>query len=242
MVKAVRVSGYKNSGKTSVLEGLVSELSSRGYEVGTVKHVPHENFSLSQTGTDTFRHLDAGSAETVALGPDKVVTIENKEIDIEDFLLSMMDLDFIIIEGFKEMENIAKIAVARNESEVKKLSDEFTICYIGQGKKELPVLEHEDFPDLADLVEEKAVMPVGNLQCGKCGYDTCREFVLASINGDAPQNGCVALKGPVEMTVDDKQIPLKPFVKDILKNTLSGIVSSLKETEGNKIEIKLDKN
>lgn len=240
-MKVVRISGFKNRGKTSVLEGLVKELVKRDHEVGTIKHIPHENFTLNQSGTDTWRHLKAGSEKTVAINPNKTVTMEKKKENPENLLLSMMDLDFVLIEGFKKLENTAKIVVAGDESEAEKLGDEFTICFIGQGKNGTPVLEQGNSSDLADLVEKKAVMPVGNLNCGNCGYETCKEFVLASINGEAPEEGCVALKGTVILKVDGEQIPLNQFVENLLANTLAGMVSSLKETEGEEIEVKIRK-
>lgn len=63
----ISVSGLKHSGKTTVVEALVSELSALGHEVGTIKtmrdHVP----SLSAEGTDTRRHEEAGASVVVAL-------------------------------------------------------------------------------------------------------------------------------------------------------------------------------
>lgn len=242
MSRVVRITGFKNGGKTSTLEGLVKELVDRNYEVGTIKHLPHNDFDIDKSGTDTWRHLEAGSTKTVALSPTKLITMKKKIIDPDKVLLSMMNLDFVIMEGFKGMKNTAKIVVAEDKSEAETLKDEFTICFIGQGKGETPILEKGNYSDLADLVENKAVMPVGNLQCGKCGYETCREFVLASIRGEASKEGCVALKGALEITVDGKEVPLKPFVEDLLLNILTGAVSSLKGTEGREIEIKIRKD
>ncbi|MFB0500664.1 MAG: molybdopterin-guanine dinucleotide biosynthesis protein B, partial [Candidatus Hadarchaeaceae archaeon] len=56
LLRTIVIAGRKNSGKTKVIEGLVKELTSRGYSVGTVKHVPKQGFTLDQSGTDTWRH------------------------------------------------------------------------------------------------------------------------------------------------------------------------------------------
>ncbi len=242
MVKVVTISGFKDSGKTSVLESLVKTLSERGNEVGTIKHIPHGNYAIDQEETDTWRHVEAGSKKTIALGPEEVFTWEKKDKNLEDLLLSLRDLDYVVMEGFKNAENIVKIAVARDESEAKKLDDEFTVCFIGQGIDGKTVLDPEDTSKLADLVENKAVTPVGGLNCGDCGYDTCRDYVLAALEGKAPQEGCVALKGPTTIFVDGEQIPIKSFVKNLIANTVEGVVDSLKGTDGEEIEIRIRKN
>ena len=50
--------GWKNSGKTTLTERLVSELTRRGWRVSTVKHA-HHNFDIDRQGTDSFRHRAA---------------------------------------------------------------------------------------------------------------------------------------------------------------------------------------
>lgn len=40
--RAVSVIGYKNSGKTRVVEALVRELTDRGHRVGTLKHTAED--------------------------------------------------------------------------------------------------------------------------------------------------------------------------------------------------------
>ena len=65
----ITVVGYKNSGKTTAIEGLVKALSIQGYRVGTFKHC-HHGFELDQPGKDSWRHRKAGSAGTVLMGPE----------------------------------------------------------------------------------------------------------------------------------------------------------------------------
>ncbi|KXA91108.1 hypothetical protein AKJ57_02485, partial [candidate division MSBL1 archaeon SCGC-AAA259A05] len=162
------------------------------------------------------------------------------EKDLDDLLRSLMDLDFVILEGFKNIENMARIVVASDEKEAEELGDEFTIGFVGNDKNGENVFELNDVSAIADLVERKSVMYVGGLDCGSCGYSSCREFVLSSVEGKAQTDECEALKGPVYLSIDGKRIPLKPFVKDLISNTITGIVSSLKDTGGNKIEIKVE--
>ncbi len=63
----VAVSGLKHTGKTTVVEALVSEISSLGIEVGTIKTMRDHLPSLSAEATDTRRHEEAGASVVVAL-------------------------------------------------------------------------------------------------------------------------------------------------------------------------------
>ncbi len=58
------VMGWKNTGKTTLMERLVATLTARGLTVSTVKHV-HHDVDLDQPGKDTFRHRAAGAAEVI---------------------------------------------------------------------------------------------------------------------------------------------------------------------------------
>ena len=58
------VAGWKNSGKTGLMERLVSEIHGCGFSVSTVKHA-HHDFDLDQPGKDSFRHRAAGAGEVL---------------------------------------------------------------------------------------------------------------------------------------------------------------------------------
>src|SRR5262249_58036902 len=56
------ITGWKNSGKTTLTEKLVTELVARGWTVSTVKHA-HHDFDIDKPGADSFRHRQAGATE-----------------------------------------------------------------------------------------------------------------------------------------------------------------------------------
>ena len=58
------VVGWKNSGKTTLVARLVTELKSRGFSVSTVKHA-HHAFDLDQPGRDSYKHREAGAHEVL---------------------------------------------------------------------------------------------------------------------------------------------------------------------------------
>ena len=53
------VTGWKNSGKTTIVERLVRELTARGLTVSTVKHAHHAT-DVDRPGRDSHRHREAG--------------------------------------------------------------------------------------------------------------------------------------------------------------------------------------
>ena len=64
-MKILGVAGTKNTGKTTLVTLIVSELVKRGYRVGTVKHTHHE---LDLEDKDTWKHREAGSELVVGSG------------------------------------------------------------------------------------------------------------------------------------------------------------------------------
>jgi molybdopterin-guanine dinucleotide biosynthesis protein MobB len=77
-LRLITVAGLKRTGKTTVVEALVSELRSRGHRVGTVKTMRHHPDSLFGEATDTRRHADAGAAVVVAIHADGTSRFEKR--------------------------------------------------------------------------------------------------------------------------------------------------------------------
>ncbi len=58
------VTGWKNSGKTTLMERLVAEITATGVSVSTIKHA-HHNVDVDQPGKDSYRHRQAGAHEVI---------------------------------------------------------------------------------------------------------------------------------------------------------------------------------
>lgn len=103
MPPIISIVGKPKSGKTTLLEGLISELKSRGYRVATIKHSVHP-LDFDKVGKDSWRHIEAGSEATAIVSPDQVVLIEkvSREPDPSDIARLFSDgYDIILSEGFK---------------------------------------------------------------------------------------------------------------------------------------------
>jgi molybdopterin-guanine dinucleotide biosynthesis protein MobB len=117
MPQIVSIIGESKSGKTTLIEKLISELKSRGYRVATVKHSVHM-LNFDKTGKDSWRHLQAGSVVTAIVSPDQVIMIKpvSKEPGLKEIArLFDNEYDIILTEGFKDSA-APKIEVRRKAS------------------------------------------------------------------------------------------------------------------------------
>lgn len=241
MVRAVAIVGYREAGKTKIVEGLVRELSKRGHSVATVKHVLERGFSIDRPGKDTWRHAKAGAKVVVSIAPRELATIARRVARLEEVLGGLEGSDFVIIEGFKGRENLAKIVVARNEADLRELADEFTVASVGARKAGLPTFKFKQMKELADLVERRAPPVLPGIDCEHCGYKTCREFALAVLAGKRRWDGCPTLQERVVLRVDGKRVHLNPFIQDLVAGLIDGLLSSLKGAKGEQVELKVVK-
>jgi molybdopterin-guanine dinucleotide biosynthesis protein MobB len=114
MPPIISIVGESKSGKTTLIEKLISELNSRGYKVATIKHSIH-SLSFDKEGKDSWRHIQAGSAATAIISPDQIVLIKSlsEEPDLNEIAHILGDdCDIILAEGFKQSQ-VPKIEVHR---------------------------------------------------------------------------------------------------------------------------------
>jgi molybdopterin-guanine dinucleotide biosynthesis adapter protein len=116
-MKVYGVIGWKNSGKTSLMERLVTEITGRGFSVSTVKHV-HHAVDLDQPGKDTWRHRQAGAQEVVLASADRLaILVEHRgpEPELPAVLARLAPVDLVLVEGYKRDDH-PKIEVWRAET------------------------------------------------------------------------------------------------------------------------------
>ncbi|SPF77577.1 molybdopterin-guanine dinucleotide biosynthesis protein B [Pseudoprimorskyibacter insulae] len=103
-MKLYGVTGWKNAGKTGLMERLVTEITGRGISVSTVKHA-HHSFDVDHPGKDSHRHRQAGANEVVLASRNRVAIMQElrdaPEPTLEDLLARMRPVDLVLIEGYK---------------------------------------------------------------------------------------------------------------------------------------------
>lgn len=116
-MKIYGVIGWKNAGKTSLMERLVAEFTARGYTVSTIKHV-HHDVDLDQPGKDSHRHRAAGAQEVVLAGAHRLaLMVEHRagEPPLAQVIARLAPVDVVLIEGYKR-DSHPKIEVWRAEA------------------------------------------------------------------------------------------------------------------------------
>jgi molybdopterin-guanine dinucleotide biosynthesis protein MobB len=159
MIPIVSIVGKSNTGKTTFLEKVVKELTSRGYRIGTIKHDAH-SFEIDHEGKDSWRHKQAGAAVTVISSPEKLALVQDTDRDysLNDIREKFIrDVDIIITEGYKR-ESHPKIEVHRSElkRELLCVGDDNLIAIAGDPENPpegVPVVDLNDPREVCDLIE-----------------------------------------------------------------------------------------
>ncbi|MBT5630857.1 MAG: molybdopterin-guanine dinucleotide biosynthesis protein B, partial [Oceanospirillaceae bacterium] len=103
-MKVFGVVGWKNNGKTTLVERLISQLTSMGYKVSSVKHA-HHNVDIDEPGRDSYRHRAAGAKQTLLATQHRWALMrEHREQDppnLEQLLPLFEPCDIVIVEGYK---------------------------------------------------------------------------------------------------------------------------------------------
>jgi molybdopterin-guanine dinucleotide biosynthesis protein MobB len=98
------VTGWKNSGKTHLMERLVAEIVARGLAVSTVKHA-HHSAETDQPGRDSYRHRAAGAREVILASPARWALMHElrgaPEPPLAELLARLAPVDLVLIEGYK---------------------------------------------------------------------------------------------------------------------------------------------
>lgn len=112
------VTGWKNSGKTHLMERLVAEITGRGFTVSTVKHAHHAT-EIDHEGRDSWRHRQAGAHEVLVASPVRWALMHElrgaPEPPLAGLLARLSPVDLVLVEGYKR-EPHPKIEAHRRET------------------------------------------------------------------------------------------------------------------------------
>ena len=120
-----QVVGYKNSGKTTLIEKWVQMASAEGYRVGPVKHHGHGGYpERNDSYTDSRRHEQAGAVAVSVEGGGLLELHAWQPVWSLGQILSLyklLPLDFVLVEGYKN-EPYKKVVMLRNQDDWDSLS------------------------------------------------------------------------------------------------------------------------
>jgi len=199
MPPIISIVGKSDSGKTTLLEGLIANLKQRGYKVAVIKHAA-EDIELDTANKDSWRFSQAGSEVSAISSAHKLAIIKNLEHDLAPQELVQfigLDYDLVLTEGFK-LSNHPKIEVHRKEQGKELLSPPEQLLAVVTDEPlnvAVPQFSKDEVQKIVDLIEKTVI-----------------------------QNST----DDIDLFIDETHLPLSKPTKNLLFRTLIAMVSGLK--------------
>jgi len=203
MQPIISIVGKSDSGKTTLIEGLIMELKQRDYRVAVIKHAG-DDFELDEVSKDSWRFSQAGSEVSAISSARKLAVVKNLERDLSPQELSYLiwgDYDLILTEGFKQ-SNHPKIEIHHKEQGNQLLSPPEQLLAVVTDEHlnvDVPQFSRNDVPEIANLIERTLLTQHG--------------------------------RDDIDLFINDTHIPLNQPAKNLLFRTLAAMVSGLKGVE-----------
>lgn len=159
-MNVIGISGWKASGKTTLITRLIPALRARGLSVSTIKHV-HHSIDLDEPGKDTFAHREAGAIDVVMYSEQRWAilheTAAGEALDLGDMLHRLSPVDLVLAEGFKSVP-MRRIEIRGDDAEprIPDPSGHDTIALVTDGAidPQLPTFRRDEIEPLADFVAD----------------------------------------------------------------------------------------
>lgn len=158
-MKVFGVVGWKNTGKTGLMERLVAEISGRGITVSTVKHA-HHTFDVDHKGKDSYRHREAGAKEVLLASRNRWALMHETrgedEATLQEMLAKLVPVDLVLIEGYKRDDHdkiethraaARQRLIAHGDPTIKAIASDTPISDVDQ-----PILDLDDTKAIADFI------------------------------------------------------------------------------------------
>ena len=200
MQPIISIVGKSESGKTTLLEGLIAELKRRDIRVVAMKH-SNQDVEVDTVNKDTWRFSQAGSEVSAISSGHELAVFRHVEHDFSPEELSLFiswDYDLILTEGFKQ-SNYPKIEVHRREQGGDLVSAPQQLLAVVTDEPldlEVPQFSSDEVQKIADLIENT---------------------MLARQRAD-----------DVDLIINGAYIPTNPPLNNLLMRTLMAMVSGLK--------------
>ena len=163
-MKIYGVTGWKNSGKTGLMERLVSEFVKRGFSVSTIKHA-HHSFDVDRSGKDSHRHRVAGAREVMLSSRNRFALMhelrDEEEPSLEVLLAKLSPVDLVLIEGFKcnrhpKIETFRAVTgtdlIATNDPTIHAVASDVAM------RLDRPVFDLDDTAAIADFIQSEVAL------------------------------------------------------------------------------------
>jgi len=158
--KALAISGFKNSGKTTLIERLIPLLQADGIITAVIKHEGH-SFVPDAPGTDSCRFFAAGACASIVFDSEKYQLSRRTPVCVADLIAMLPETDLVLMEGFKNTD-FPKIELVRRAISTRPVCDPDTcIAYVSDLQLDVdkPVFHPDDVEGIKACIE--AFMQLG---------------------------------------------------------------------------------
>lgn len=159
MQRVYGVVGWKNMGKTTLVERLVAEFCARGLRVSTIKHA-HHLVDVDHEGKDSWRHREAGAGEVLVASTARWALMHElrgaEAPSLAELLGKLAPCDLVLVEGYKR-DTHSKIEaavqpgreglIAQRDETVRAVAAGYDVGEISQ-----PVFALDDIGAIADFI------------------------------------------------------------------------------------------
>ncbi len=158
-MKVYGVIGWKNAGKTTLVERLVAEIAGRGFSVATVKHT-HHGVDVDQKGKDSWRHRQAGAGQVILSSAARWALMTElrgaPEATLAELIALLKPVDLVIVEGYKRDRHPKVEAWRAATGQPLIATGDPTVRLIASNDApegtDRPVIGLDDIPAIADFI------------------------------------------------------------------------------------------
>jgi molybdopterin-guanine dinucleotide biosynthesis protein B len=225
MFKIISITGYSNSGKTTLIKKIISRLTQEGFKVAALKS-SNSDADIDKDGKDTSIFSESGAEISVFLNNKSTAIFVNKNTKFRDLTVFFSNIDYVIVEGNIE-EPIIKL----------RLDDRYE-----EDDLSIPIKD-KNFDEIYEIVKNESTILLPNRpNCGYCGEKDCFEMMKKIIQKKRKVQDCVILKEQeLSLEVDEEKIGLPPFLRKMVKDVNVGMLKNLKLPKNfSKVRITID--
>lgn len=158
-MKVYGVVGWKNAGKTTLVERLVAEIAGRGFSVSTIKHT-HHRVDVDQKGKDSWRHRQAGARQVILSSSARWALMTElrgaPEATLDELIAHLAPVDLVLVEGYKRDRHPKVEAWRAATGQPLLAAEDPTVRLVATnddpGTLAVPVLGLDDIPAIADFI------------------------------------------------------------------------------------------
>jgi len=207
-------------------------------------------------GSDTWHHRAAGANPIIVVSDIETSILmrdEMQSLSLERLMSftqwAETKANILMLEGFSSMvlkdRRIGKIICLRDQEEYQEFNEELEgedLAFCSFQRLPKPILKiDEDLPVLVErvlrFIEKRLKIieildQLADLDCGKCGRVTCEELAQDIYEGKASIEDCIPIKLKprlkTKITIEDAEISIQPFVSEVVRKSVLGMISALK--------------